>query len=85
MLDKLVPRGAAVLFVYRDVMLTPCPYCGRQPTIDICEPWPKSDGPQPWYVGCYRGGAREHFIGINGDTKEDAIAAWEREVAKHDR
>ena len=27
--------------------LPPCPHCGRQPTIERCEPWPVDAGPQP--------------------------------------
>lgn len=65
-------------------MPTPCPYCGRQPHIERCEPWPKEAGPQPWYAGCYSGGEREHFIGTNGDTRADALKNWEQEVNRHD-
>lgn len=63
--------------------MTPCPYCGRQPEVDKCAPWPRGQGPQPWYVGCYRSGEREHFIGANGDTKAEAMENWEREVRDH--
>lgn len=63
--------------------MSPCPYCNRQPQVEKCEPWPRDAGPQPWYVGCYQGGDREHFIGSNGDTREDAISNWEREVRDH--
>lgn len=63
--------------------MTPCPYCNRQPSVERCEPWSRSDGPQPWYVGCYQGGSGEHFIGANGDTREDAMRNWEREVKDH--
>lgn len=62
--------------------LTPCPFCGSQPTVEICEPWPRHYGRQPWYAGCYRGGAREHFIGGNGVTRREAVAEWERVVAE---
>ena len=62
-------------------VLKPCPYCGRDPVIETCGPWPKDAGPAPWHVGCYAGGNDEHYIGANGDTRADAIAAWDREVA----
>jgi hypothetical protein len=61
----------------------PCPYCGRQPDISLCEPRPSHAGPQPWYAGCYWPGEREHFVEANGDTRADAERGWEREVAKH--
>ena len=60
-------------------MPTPCPICGRQPDIEICEPWPRGHGPAPWYAGCYQGGEREHFVGCNGDTRADAVKSWEIE------
>lgn len=65
--------------------LPPCPHCGRQPVIELCEPWSKKDGPQPWYAGCYLGGGpeREHFVGANGATRKAAEAAWCREVKKY--
>ena len=66
-------------------MPTPCPHCGRQPKIETCEPWPRNAGSVPWYVGCYFSGTPEHFIGVNGDTKAEALEEWERETAKHKR
>lgn len=63
--------------------LKPCPYCGRQPSVEICEPWSKTDGPQPWYAGCYQPGAREHFVGDNGVTRGEAMENWNREAEKH--
>lgn len=63
--------------------MTLCPYCKRPPKVERCEPWPASSGPQPWYVGCYQPGNAEHFIGANGDTREDALRNWEREVKDH--
>lgn len=54
----------------------PCPVCGRQPTIEVCAPWPKDMGPPPWYVGCYDPGRNEHFRGVNGDTRADAVKQW---------
>jgi len=65
------------------LLTTPCPYCGRQPDVDKCEPWPKDAGPQPWYAHCYVSGSREHFIGVNGDTRADALKNWEIEVRDH--
>ena len=62
--------------------MTPCPYCKRQPTVDECEPWPKNLGPPAWYAGCYQPGEREHCVAVNGDTKADAIAQWEKTVAE---
>lgn len=62
--------------------MTPCPHCGRQPTVERVAPWPGGIGPAPWHVGCYRSGNNEHYVGDNGDTKLDAIAAWERAVAE---
>jgi hypothetical protein len=59
----------------------PCPHCGAQPSIETCEPWPAKAGPPPWHAGCYRGGSNEHYVGGNGDTKAEAIAVWNREVA----
>lgn len=61
-------------------MPTPCPHCGRQPEVERCEPWPRDLGPAPWYVGCYQSGDAEHFVGVNGDDKRDALAQWEREA-----
>lgn len=60
--------------------MTPCPRCGRLPQIERCEPWARKYGPAPWYAGCYREGNDEHFIGGNGDTRDAAIAEWERQV-----
>lgn len=60
-------------------MPTPCPFCGRQPQVERCEPWNKSDGPQPWYAGCYTTAPVEHFVGGNGGTKAEAVEEWERQ------
>ena len=60
----------------------PCPVCGRKPDVDRCGPWPKDSGPAPWYVGCYDPGIDEHFRGVNGDTKSDAINQWNELTAK---
>lgn len=62
---------------------SPCPYCGDQPDIGRCEPWPKDAGPQPWYVSCYKSGEHEHHVGENGYTREEAIENWELEVPRH--
>jgi len=58
----------------------PCPYCGDRPEIDRCIGWPRDLGPAPWYIGCYRGGDGEHFIGVNADTQAEARAEWNRAV-----
>jgi len=63
--------------------MSPCPYCGSAPTVERCDPWEERYGKAPWYVGCYRDGDREHFIGVNGETKDDALKNWERAVADH--
>lgn len=66
-------------------MPTPCPVCGRQPDVDFVDPWPKRLGPPPWYALCYQGGDNEHFVGGDRDdgfdTKEQALAEWERVCA----
>ena len=63
--------------------MSPCPRCQQQPEVERCGPWPKSYGPAPWYVGCYQGGDDEHCVAVNGDTIEEALANWEREVRDH--
>lgn len=80
---ELIKRRIGAIIDGPSVQPSPCPYCGRQPDIEPCEPWPRSAGPQPWYAGCYQAGEREHFVGCNGDSKADAIKNWEREVAKY--
>jgi hypothetical protein len=62
-------------------VLKPCPHCGADPAIEACEPWQRTWGPRPWHVGCYKGGEHEHYIGVNGDTRSEAIAKWDRKVA----
>ncbi len=64
-------------------MPTPCPICGRQPDIDIVEPWPRGYGPAPWYAVCYQPGSNEHCVGADNDpsTKQEAIDGWERAVS----
>ena len=61
----------------------PCPVCNRQPDVDLCDPWKKQWGPQPWYAGCYSNNPKEHYIGGNGDTRKEAIAVWEAERNKY--
>lgn len=61
--------------------MTPCPYCGRLPEVDLCEPWPRNHGPAPWYAACYKAGEREHCVAVGGDTKAGAIAQWETTAA----
>lgn len=60
-----------------------CPYCGKQPVLEQCEPWPSEDGPAPWYVGCYGHEPEEHFIGGNADESFEAIELWGNEVIAH--
>lgn len=62
--------------------LPPCPVCGQMPEVERCGPWPKSLGPAPWYIGCYRLTPREHFIGDNADTLDDANRVWRDAVIK---
>lgn len=57
----------------------PCPVCGRKPQVEKCEPW-GGPGAAPWYVGCYDPGIKEHFRGVNGDNKLDAIKRWNQEI-----
>lgn len=59
-----------------------CPVCGRAPYVEECEPWPTDHGRAPWAVGCYHTLPIEHFVGVNGDTKAEALSAWAAEVAK---
>lgn len=63
--------------------LPPCPKCGERPKAERVDPWPKGHGPAPWHIGCYKGGNGEHYVGGNGDTFQDAMAAWCADVAKH--
>ena len=63
------------------MLLPPCPVCGGDPMVEQCEPWPRECGPAPWYVGCYKGGGDEHFVGVNGDTRDEAMRLWRIEVA----
>ncbi len=60
------------------MILKPCPQCGRDPVIERCEPWQKDMGPQPWHVGCYQGGSDEHYVGADGDTRDEAVANWDK-------
>ncbi len=64
--------------------MSPCPYCKREPNVERCEPWRSDAGPNSWFVGCYQSGALEHFIGVNGDNRADALRNWERKVANHE-
>lgn len=55
----------------------PCPVCGRPPVVERCEPLPRGE-PPIWSVACYATVDREgsHFVGENGDSRQDAIAKW---------
>lgn len=61
---------------------SPCPICGRQPTVEECGPWPRHLGPAPWVVYCYQSDNREHYVGGDGDTEADAMASWEAEARR---
>lgn len=60
-----------------------CPRCGARPKAERVEPWPNGYGPAPWHIGCYKGGVNEHYVGGNGDTYQDAMAAWCADVANN--
>lgn len=62
--------------------LQPCPHCGSRPEIDRCAPWPPGLGPAPFYIGCYRSGDDEHFIGVNANTQRQAMLDWNDEVQR---
>lgn len=53
----------------------PCPVCGKQPDVDRCHPGPG------WYANCYGLRPYEHNIGGNGETRDEAIAEYNAEVA----
>lgn len=59
-----------------------CPVCGSDPYVTQVEPWPRGHGPAPWAAGCYRTIPVEHFVGVNGDDRADAIHLWNIETAK---
>lgn len=52
-----------------------CPICYSPPDIGLCSPWMQCAAPQPFYAVC-----NEHRMGVNGDTRRDAIKAWNMEV-----
>jgi len=60
-----------------DTKLLPCPWCGRNPSIERSGP-----GNLVWYIECDRGdGDAEHVITIlGGGTRKQAIAAWNTRV-----
>lgn len=58
-----------------------CPVCDRAPYVEKCQPWPAGYGQAPWAVGCYHTLPVEHFVGVNGNSKSTALAAWSAEVA----
>lgn len=57
-----------------------CKHCARKPDIDECQPWPADEGDPPWYANCYAMTPTEHCVGANGDTRVEAIRAWNAEV-----
>lgn len=63
-------------------MISKCPVCSSDPYVEQVESWPGRLGAAPWAVGCYKMIPTEHFVGVNGDTKEQALSNWEYEVKK---
>lgn len=64
-------------------LIEPCPHCGRQPDIDECGPPPAGwRGKLGWYAGCYQPGNDEHFVGVNGDTRVEAVRLWNVEARR---
>lgn len=55
-------------------IVSACPVCGREPYVEEC--WHNG----PWAVGCYNINPTEHFVGVNGDNRSDAIRAWNIET-----
>ena len=53
-----------------------CPICSSAPYVEEC--WHKG----PWAVGCYKMLPFEHFVGVNGDSRLDAIREWNIEAVK---
>jgi hypothetical protein len=51
--------------------ILPCPICGRAPLVDECE-IPGTG----WHAGCYGLYPYEHYLGVNRDTKELVVTAW---------
>ena len=58
-----------------DKLLLPCPFCGGEADIEEISGNPFTDEPYTWAVGC-----KDCNIGWYKETKEDAIAAWNRRV-----
>jgi hypothetical protein len=54
-----------------------CPVCGAKPKVDRCFPGPG------WSAGCFSYMVREHYIGANGDTRDEAVAKYNLAVAAH--
>lgn len=59
-----------------------CPVCGSRPSIEECGPRPRGCPPLGWRAGCYSVIPEEHYIGVNADTRLDAVRQWNQEVAK---
>ena len=55
----------------------PCPVCSGQPDVEEC-----SIPGTGWAVGCYKMIPFEHFVGVNGDSRLDAVRAWNVEAYK---
>lgn len=62
-----------------------CPVCGGSPYVEECGPWNRKNGPAPWAIGCYSIYPIEHFVGMNGIDRADAIRRWNSEVSKIER
>jgi len=56
-----------------DKLLLPCPFCGGEADIEEISGNPFTNEPYTWAVGC-----KDCNIGWYKETKEDAIAAWNR-------
>ena len=55
--------------------LLPCPFCGGEADIEEISGNPFTNEPYTWAVGC-----KDCNVGWYKETKEDAIAAWNRRV-----
>ena len=58
--------------------LLPCPFCGGEADIEEISGNPFTNEPYTWAVGC-----KDCNIGWYKETKEDAIAAWNRRAEPH--
>ena len=61
--------------------IAPCPICGGEPDIDECGPLPRGAPHLGWYAACYRMTPEEHFVGVNADTRLEAVRLWNDQAA----